>query len=209
MSEPVAVTAYADPTAAWVPWYEEYRYGALYLFPPSPLRARVNALRQRHDPRSQAICDAHISLTVPLPRPLSSAQAAEVAAVLRTIPSFEITWGPLHRYPGVPGVVLQIAPAAPLQQLVRRVETCACFRGAAARRYPFSPHMTIAEFVTMEESGVLLGHLAGERLEGRFWCTEVAYAVPDAAFHFTERLSWPLGPYGARSGPERGAGVTA
>jgi hypothetical protein len=61
----------------------------------------------------------------------------------------------------------------------------------------------------MEESGVLLGHLAGERLEGRFWCTEVVYAVPDAEFHFAERLSWPLGPYGARSGPERGTGVTA
>jgi 2'-5' RNA ligase len=193
MSEPSAITTYADSTAAWEPWCEEYRYGALYLFPPSPLRSRVNTLRQRHDPRSQAICEAHISLTVPLPRPLSPTQAAEVAGVLRTIPSFEITWGPVHQYPGVPGVVLQIAPTARLQQLVRRVEACACFRGAAARRYPFSPHMTIAEFITLEESEVLLGQLAAERLEGRFWCTEVVYAVPDAAFQFTERLVWPLG----------------
>jgi hypothetical protein len=69
--------------------------------------------------------------------------------------------------------------------------------------------MTIAEFITMEQSVVLLGDLAGERLEGRFWCSEVVYAVPDAAFHFTERSAWPLGPRGERPGTEGGAQVTA
>jgi 2'-5' RNA ligase len=209
MQEPAGITAYADPTSEWEPWCEAYRYGALYLFPPPPVRSRVNALRQRHDPRSQAICDAHVSLTVPLPRPLSPLQAAEVASVLRTIPSFEITWGPVHQYPGVPGVVLQVAPASRLQQLVTRLEACTCFQGAAARPYPFSPHMTIAEFISMEQSEVLLVALEGEGLQGRFWCTEVAYAVPDAAFHFTERQAWPLGPGGERPGSRERAGVTA
>lgn len=199
---PAAITAYADPTAAWEPWYEEYRYGALYVFPPSTVRARVNALRERHDPRSQAICEAHVSLTVPLPQPLSPAQAAEVAGVLRTTPSFEITWGPVHQYPGIPGVVLKIGPVAHLQQLVSRLEACACFRGAAARRYPFSPHMTIAEFISLEKSADLVSDLMGEELGGHFRCTEIVYAVPDAAFHFTERMSWPLGPWDERAGPE-------
>lgn len=68
--------------------------------------------------------------------------------------------------------------------------------------------MTIAEFITMEQGTTLLRTLASEELEGRFSCTEVVYAVPDATFHFSERMSWPLGPSGPLSGHGVG-GVTA
>jgi 2'-5' RNA ligase len=191
--ETTLITTYALPTAAWEPWYEEYRYGALYLYPPGPLREQINTLRQRYDPRSQAICDAHISLTVPVPRPLRSADAIEIRRVAQRLSAFEITWGPPYQYPGVPGLVLRIEPAARLLALVSALEACTCFHGAGQRRHPFSPHMTIAEFITLEQSAVLARELASSGLEGHFWCTQVVYAVPDAAFHFTERDAWPLG----------------
>lgn len=209
MREESGITPYAELTAEWEPWFEEYRYGALYVFPPAPVRARVNALRQRYDPRSHAICDAHISLTVPLPQPLRPAHVVELITVLRTFPRFEIAWGPVHQYPGIAGVVLQIAPAGPLRQLVSTLEACACFRGAPTRRYLFSPHMTIAEFITLEESAQLVRDLAAGGLEGRFWCTEVVYAVPDATFHFTERACWPLGSTGDHRPAERLGAVSA
>lgn len=193
MQEQTAITRYAEPTSAWEAWFEEYRYGALYIFPPSPLRARVNALRQRFDPRAQAICDAHISLTVPVPQPMQQAQGAEIARALSAVPPFEVTWGPPYQYPGIAGVVLQIEPTETPHELVRTLERCSCFDDAPPRRYPFSPHMTLAEFITVEQSVAILGELSAERLEGRFWCSEVVYAVPDASFHFSERVAWPLG----------------
>jgi 2'-5' RNA ligase len=187
------ITTYVAPTASWEPWYEEYRYGALYLFPPPGVRAEVNALRQRYDPRSQAICDAHISLTVPLPRPLMPADAAELAGVAQAHAPFEVRWGPPFQYPGVAGVVLRIEPAPALQQLVTALETCGCFRGAVPRRYPFSPHMTIAEFITLDESEALVEELRIRPLSGRFECPPVTLAVPDQTFRFTERVAWPVG----------------
>lgn len=188
-----AITAYADPPPSWEPWCHEYRYGAFYIFPPEPVRGQINALRARYDPTSQAICDAHISLTVPVPHPLTDGDAAEVAAALRAVPAFDVAWGPPWQYPGIPGAVLRIEPAARFAHIVAMLEGCACFAHATPRRYAFSPHMTIAEFVTLERTATILAELAGAGLAGDFRCDTVAYAVPDAEFHFTERVLWPLG----------------
>jgi hypothetical protein len=43
-------------------WQHAYRFGVILILPPEPLRTQVNDLRSRHDPRSQAYCDGHISL---------------------------------------------------------------------------------------------------------------------------------------------------
>ncbi len=194
------ITTYPAPQPGWESWYETYRYGALYVFPPPDLRARVNALRHRYDPRSQAICDAHISLTVPLPAPLSHNAAAELHDVVGAIPPFMVRWGPPYQYPGIPGVVLRIQPVEPFHALVRALEGCACFAHAAPRPHPFSPHMTVAEFITGPRTGEILAELHGTDLEGEFACTEVAYAVPDATFRFTERAVWRLGAAAAQGG---------
>ena len=186
------VTEYAEPSASWESWYDAYRFGALYLFPPLPLRSRINDLRARHDPVSQAICDAHVSLTVPFPRPMSHADAAELALLVGSVSAFALVWGPPYQYPGIPGVVLPIGPEEALVRLVNVLESGACFQGAAARPHPFSPHMTIAEFITMEQSTLLVSQLAKQELQGEYWCSEVSYAVPNADFRFTERCSWRM-----------------
>ncbi len=187
------ITTYVTPPPSWEAWHHDYRYGAFYLFPPEPVRGQVNALRGHYDPTSQAICDAHISLTVPVPRPLTDNDAAEVAAALRAVPAFDLVWGPPWRFPTSPVVVLHIEPVPALARIVDALEGCACFSGAAPRRFPFVPHMTIAEFVTLDRSDAILAELAGAGLADTYRCDTVAYAVPDAAFHFTERAQWPLG----------------
>lgn len=65
------ITEYAISIERWEAWQREHRFGVLLLFPPELVRSQVNALRATYDPISQATCDAHISLTVPLPRPLT------------------------------------------------------------------------------------------------------------------------------------------
>lgn len=191
MDEPW-ITSYAEPHSGWESWWEEYRFGAFYVFPPEPVRSRVNRLRTLYDPRSQEICDAHVSLTVPLPRPLTREQWEEIGAVLRRIPPFRLEWGPPYQYPNIAGAVLRIEPVAELAEIVTALEACPCFVGSQ-RQYPFSPHMTIAEFVDVPRTAEILRELASTDLTGSFLCTDVTYAVPDGAFRFTARGVWRLG----------------
>jgi len=53
-------------------------------------------------------------------------------------------------------------------------------------RYPFSTHMTIAEFITVDETEALMVELTDAAPQGSFMCRYVSYAVPDSDFHFTE-----------------------
>jgi 2'-5' RNA ligase len=180
------------PTAMtlWEGWQKEYRYGVLLIYPPEPLRTHVNALRALNDPRSQAYCDAHISMTVAFPCPVEPQDWAEMAHVAGRIAPIPITFGPVRSYPGVPGVVLNIEPVDRLTELLRALESLPVFAQAARRTYRFSPHMTIAEFITMQRTEELLRELSrADELAGTFECRSLAYTVPDEEFHFTERAS--------------------
>jgi 2'-5' RNA ligase len=191
------VTQYESNIRHWEDWKKEYRFGVLLIFPPEPLLAQVNALRTKYDPQSQAACDAHISLTIPLPRPISEAQWSELEPIVSAIEPFPIHYGPLKNYLPHPGVCLAIEPQDALNRLRAALETAPVFAGAPVRKYPFSAHMTIAEFITIEQTEALMDELKQVAPEGVFVCTSVAYAVPDANFHFIERrqlgLAHPLG----------------
>lgn len=181
------ITPYAGDLARWEPWYREYRFGALYIFPPSLVRQRVNTLREMLDPRSQSICDAHISLTLPFPRAVTAQDWSELTQITQRIAPFQVTYGPPRSYPGIAGVVLNIEPFDHFNELVSALESAEAFAHAQPRKYRFSPHMTIAEFISLGRTEELLNELAGEGLEGTFECDRVAYAVPDENFHFSER----------------------
>jgi hypothetical protein len=134
-----------------------------------------------------------VSLTVPLPRPLTVRDAAEVSVVLATHAPLDLQWGPPCQYPGIPGAVLRIEPAGAVAALVTALESCVVFQDATPRRYPFSPHMTVAEFVDQQQTEAILAALAKEEATGQWRCTSVSYAAPDMAFHFTRRHVWQLG----------------
>ena len=186
------VTDYVADISHWKAWQQQYRFGVLLIFPPDPPATQVNNLRSEHDPQGQSICQAHISLTIPLPRPLNSAHWSELQSITSDIEPFSIHYGPLMNYLPHPGVVLVIEPQDELDRLRATLETASVFEGAPARKYPFSAHMTIAEFISLERTEELMGELQGLTPEGDFLCDSVSYAVPDRSFHFTERAKLDL-----------------
>ncbi len=192
MQDGPGITTYAEPGSSWQPWYLPYRYGALFLHPPEPVRGRVNALRARHDPRSHGISEAHVSLTVPFPRPVTGEADRAIAEVASRHPAFEVAWGPPRRFPDSPVVMLPILPVPPIARLVEALESCAVFEGAQARRYPFLPHMTISEFNEMPRALEIMEELGDMDLSGTWLCEEIGYAVPDEDFRFTVRKRWSL-----------------
>ena len=181
------VTTYVADVSHWEDWQRRYRFGVLLIFPPDPPRGQVNALRAKYDPRSQSGCDAHISLTIPFPRPVTRTDWAELESIASGIAPFPIRYGPLRNYLPHPGVCLAIEPQDELDRLRAALEVASCFVGAPTRRYPFSAHMTIAEFISAERTEALMRELKGVAPRGVFACDGVSYAVPDAGFHFTER----------------------
>ncbi|UVI29306.1 2'-5' RNA ligase family protein [Paenibacillus spongiae] len=147
----------------------------------------MNAIREKVDAQSASGCDAHISLTLPLPGPLREPQCNELKRIASTIQPFTIHYGPLMNYLPHPGVCLAIEPQDKLDLLRTALEAAPVFEGAPQRRYPFSAHMTLAEFVTVDRSKELMVELQDTAPAGDFLCTAVSYAVPDENFRFTER----------------------
>lgn len=188
------ITPYARAMDGWQPWQEEYRFGVLLLFVPEPLRSRVNEIRAEHDPRSQDSCDAHVSLTVPLPRGLTEEDWQALEAVGRRQSPFAVRYGPVKHYLPHPGVVLDVGPFDVLDGLRRALETAPPFEGGGQkRRRPFTPHMTLAEFISAERTIELMDELAGSFPKGSWHCDAVSYAVPDEDFRSAERRRLNLG----------------
>jgi 2'-5' RNA ligase len=171
----------------WPEWQRAYRFGVILIYPPDPISSIVNRLRAEHDPRSQRTCDAHISISVATPRPPSDEQWATLQSALAACAPVPIAYGPVKTFEGHPGVVLHIEPRSELDKLRATIESLQPFSAAAPRRWPFSPHMTIAEFITLERSAELMSELLDLDLEGELLCSHLSHAVPDESFRFTER----------------------
>jgi hypothetical protein len=56
---------YPRDTSGREDWQLDYRYGGFYLFPPDGIIEDLDALRERNDPMSHRICQAHVSLSDP------------------------------------------------------------------------------------------------------------------------------------------------
>jgi len=182
-----------DERLTWEPWQEEYRHGAFYLFPPPEIALVVNELRLRYDPRSAAICDAHVSLSEPLTGPLLDQQLEEIRAALSGVTPFPLTFGPLSQMGSHPGVVLGLGPEEPFFSLRAVVHSTSIFAGRELSRAQRSPHMTVAEFISREEARDLLAEVSSQDVGGTFLCDHLVYAVPDASFHFEPVLALTLG----------------
>lgn len=67
------------------------------------------------------------------------------------------------------------------------------FAAADPYRREIPPHMTIAEFISLDESVALERSLVGRAIEGFWQCDEVVYAIPDDDFAFYEASRFQLG----------------
>ncbi|HVB51933.1 MAG TPA: 2'-5' RNA ligase family protein [Acidimicrobiales bacterium] len=176
----------------WPEWQEEYRHGAFFIFPPEDVRVVVDELRRRYDAASASYCQAHVSLSEPLASPLTKEQTLEITTALSNFAPFEVRYGPLRTFEPHPGVTYAIGPEDTFFNLRDVVHTTSAFAGREKRRAAIPPHMTIAEFISIERTRELLAELSSTVLSGTFWCGHVVYAVPDTTFNFRSVLHIPL-----------------
>ncbi|MEZ4773578.1 MAG: 2'-5' RNA ligase family protein [Bacteroidia bacterium] len=175
---------YPENIDHWEKWQQAYRFGLILIMPPEPVFSQVNALRSEFDPRSQSYCDAHISLSLPIPRPITEADWAELVDITSQVRPFEIHYGKLKDYPPYPGVVISIEPQSMVKQVQEKIEKASLFKDATPRKFPFNAHMTIAEFISVETTASLLKELEGKTPEGTFLCDSLVFIVPDDNMHF-------------------------
>jgi len=187
---------YVTDTSRWERWKREYVFGAFYIFPPDDVIGQIDALREIHDPTSASICQAHVSLSEPVPRPLNAQDQQELRRILRKVDPFVVRYGPVRTFPPYPGVALAISPEDPFQALRSAIHEASAFDGVALRRESIAPHMTIAEFISLDRTKELVGQLGSAAPVGEFTCDRVEYAVPDADFRFRRLLALPLGDSG-------------
>lgn len=184
---------YPADLSSWEKWQYEYRFGAFYIFPPAGIVETMDKLRSEFDPRSAAICQAHISLSEPLTGPITEKELDEIRDTVGKIGSFELDYGPLKRFPPYPGVCYDISPKDRFAGLRSAIHGCSAFAESKMTRKEIAPHITIAEFgLTMDDSEGLRKRLEGTVRSGKFVCTEIEYAVPNKDFFFERKLTLPL-----------------
>lgn len=180
-------------TTGWIDWQREYQFGALYIFPPPGVIETIDELRRTFDPQSADVCQAHISLSEPLRGPLTQSQLEELRAALSTVEPFTIHYGPLKVSARYPGITYAIKPEDQFMRLRERLHATSSFLPGSFARKDILPHMTIAEFITLERSHQLFHELSGNVPEGDFFCGAIEYAIPTNLFHFERVLTLPFG----------------
>jgi 2'-5' RNA ligase len=182
-----------DAAPTWEPWQHEYLHGALLIFPPADVARDVDRLREQHDARSAAICSAHVTVRGPVPRPLTDADVTELTAALSEVEPFDAHYGPLRVFAPHPGIAFEVTPTEQFDAIRAALRSTALFSDVDDGRAAVAPHMTIAEFITIERSEELLEELSATIRTGTFQCSELVYAVPDASFHFERVRTVRLG----------------
>jgi hypothetical protein len=117
----------------------------------------------------------------------------ELRDTLSSIEPFEIHYGPLPIFPPYPGVVYAITPEDTFMNLRSHIHETSLFKDEQLMREHIKPHMTIAEFITIERTHELLDELGGKVPEGTFLCSPIEYAIPNHDFYFERVLRLPLG----------------
>lgn len=184
---------YATDTSKWEDWQRGYRLGVILILPPPDVSREVDSLRERYDPRSAAWCPAHVSLSDPLCCEMSPALAGEIRGVLSDVLPFKLCFDRLYASTRHPGVAYRITPREPIERLKHLLHGTSGFADEAHRRRDIAPHMTIAEFISIEESLQLCARLQDTAPVGSFLCDRLTYMVPDEDFRFTGRLTFLLG----------------
>ena len=180
-------------TASWEPWQHDYRFGVILVMPPPHVASPIDALRQTYDPKSHAICSAHISVSDPLRRQMTDDSQNQIQELLRTVEPFEVHYDRLTASARRPGVAYPVSPQERFDELKRIIHQASVFEGVAYRRREIPAHMTIAEFLTIEDSLRICADLMDTAPRGSFWCDRLEHVVPDATFRFRRHGAFLLG----------------
>jgi hypothetical protein len=187
------MVAYVTDTSKWEPWQRDYRLGLILIMPPEEVARQIDPLRARHDPKAFAICPTHISVSDPLLREMTPELEGEIRAILAQIEPFTLYYDKPHASTEHAGVAYPITPQAPIDGLKAALHRAAVLKGAAYKRRHIPAHMTIAEFISIEESLRLCSELQDSAPSGSFLCDRLTFIVPDPEFHFQRVDTYYLG----------------
>jgi len=176
----------------WEEWQKVYQHGTLVIWPPDEVREIINFQREKHDPVSAAICEAHITLTQPLLKPLIGVEWEQVQEILKGFPAFEIQYGPIKSFLPYPCIWYDIQPGDKVLELRHALHQTGYFNLSLKHTDDFIPHMTITEGLSgspVDEK--LLTILQKQSSQGSFICQDAAFIMPDESFCFRviKRLS--------------------
>jgi 2'-5' RNA ligase superfamily len=180
-------------TSSWEPWQHDYRFGVVLVMPPPHVASPIDVLRQAYDQKSYAICSAHISVSDPLRRQMSDDAQQEIQELLRTVEPFEVHYDRPTASARRPGVAYPVSPQERFDELKCIIHQASVFEGFADSRRDIPAHMTIAEFLTIEDSLRICADLIDTAPRGSFWCDRLEHVVPDAGFRFRRRGTFLLG----------------
>jgi hypothetical protein len=187
------MVTYVTDTSKWEEWQVDYRLGLILIMPPPEVSSLIDPLRARYDPVAFAICPTHISISDPLRLEMTPEHDAENAAILSSIAPFRLHYDKPKASRRYAGVAYPIAPQEPIDGLKRRLHQAAVFQGQVYRRRDIPAHMTIAEFVTIEESFRIVEEIQNIAPSGSFLCDRLEFIVPDTNFQFHSVKTYSLG----------------
>lgn len=184
---------YATDTSNWEDWQRDYRLGLILIAPPPMVSTLIDSLRTEHDPRSAAICQTHISVSDPLDCEMTPSIHSEIQHALTSIAPFRLNYSNPQASRDRPGVACPVFPQAPIDRLKRTLHSTSAFSRKAYARRHIPAHMTIAEFLSKEDSLTVCAKLQKAVKGGTFLCDRLQFMVPDDNFRFEASGSFYLG----------------
>jgi hypothetical protein len=187
------IVAYVTDTSGWEAWQKDYRLGLILIMPPPEVTGLIDPLKAKVDPRAFAICPTHISVSDPLQLEMTPELDGEIAAILDGIAPFRLSFDRPLASREYAGVAYPITPQEPIDELKRKLHQAAIFGGKVYRRRDIPAHMTIAEFVTIDESFRIVQEIKDMAPSGSFLCDHLTFIVPDIAMRFHVVKTYTLG----------------
>lgn len=187
---------YASDLSTWESWQRAYLFGVLLILPPAEIAEKFNRLRQRYDPASAAISPAHISVSKPLGAELNDAVRKEISTILSRVEPFELHFEKPHASPDYAGVSYPVYPQNAIDHLKQVVHRASVFDDEEYEREKIPAHMTVAEFISIEEGLALARELESEASRTTFTCDRLTLVVPDEQFQFHEAACFTFGGVG-------------
>jgi hypothetical protein len=117
----------------------------------------------------------------------------EITGILRGIDPFTLYYDKPMVSREHAGVAYPITPQEPIDDLKQKLRRAAIFEGKVYRRRDIPAHMTIAEFVTIEESWRTLEEIKDTAPSGSFLCDKLEFIVPDINMQFQRVKTYALG----------------
>ena len=185
--------SYAKETDGWQEWQLDYRLGLILIMPPKEVSNLIDPLRKRYDPESFRICPAHVSLSDPLSHKMTPELKSEIQSLLRNFQPFQLQFGEIRASREHPGVAYTIRPEEPIHAVQEILHSSRAFNSREYARRNIPPHMTIAEFISIEDSLKLCAKLKGTAPQGTFTCDRLEFIVPDKDFRFHRQTTFLFG----------------